>query len=154
MSHSFILTKHDRWCFNSPWILPCNIIARNVETVRISYLSTLAWSRARRNIKITWSQISIKRNMTALFGVILWKLLFTYTLHASLTYEHKPWNVCFRKRRNLCESNGNHKGTKWKPGYEPNWYAGPLPFYFLLALFSWSLCGKYLPIYSCHKSAV
>ena len=58
--------------------------------------------------------MSIKRNLTALFGVTLWKLLITYSLLASLSHEHKPWNVCLGMRSNLCGSNENQTNNKMK----------------------------------------
>lgn len=144
MSYNFILAKHDRWCFNPPWILPSNIIARNVETIKSSYLSTSACSRARRNM--TWCQNIHKKKLTALLGVTLWKLLFAYSLHASHSHEHKPWNVCLGMRRKLCGSNGNQTKRnqtrqKWKPGYEPKRHKGHW-FLFSFASLSLSLKGS------------
>lgn len=56
MSYNFIPAKHDRWCFNSLRILSYTIMARNVEIIKIVYLSTSTWLRARMDIKMTWSQ--------------------------------------------------------------------------------------------------
>ena len=82
--------------------------------------------------------MSIKRNLTSLFGVTLWKLLITYSLLAFLSHEHKPWNVCLEMRSNLCGSNENQTNNNENQAMRLS-DRESLPFYSLFILLSRSL---------------